>query len=180
MFHKKLAAVKEADMTPSPWVYRQLKRFRAADRGGHLLPETHASVSACAAGAAGRASRQGRRTRPCSPGNLMRLVRPPPQPAWTRSPSHRRVPPSSRPASGRARCLEIDALRAYPTHGRRSARRDANPCKIHFFRQLEAGFPSDWRGAAASWTQCLCSNTRRLLDRNLARAISRGARGCAR
>ena len=33
MFHKK-RGMKETDMSPSPWVYRQLKRFRAGIEAG--------------------------------------------------------------------------------------------------------------------------------------------------
>ena len=76
MFHKK-RGMKETDMSPSPWVYRQLKRFRAGIAG--ISYETRFGLGLCRW--RGWPRFQAYVHSAVFAHNLMRLVRPPPRPA---------------------------------------------------------------------------------------------------
>ena len=78
MFHKK-RGMKETDMSPSPWVYRQLKRFRAGIEAGISYLKRCFGLGLCRW--RGWPRFQAYVHSAVFAHNLMRLVRPPPRPA---------------------------------------------------------------------------------------------------
>ena len=118
MFHKK-RGMKETDMSPSPWVYRQLKRFRAGIEAGISYLKRCFGLGLCRWRGWPRFQAYVHSAVFAHQPDAPRATAP--AAGLTPSASHRRVP-VQRPASARARCLKIDALRGQ-THGPGDARR---------------------------------------------------------